>query len=269
MSNGLYRLGKWIFNHRKRVIVSVLAILVLFAAIGIAMGPKFDDNMSLSGTESAKANKLLEKEFPATQTDGGQIQVVMKAPKGSTLDSKESTAAINKMLQKIKKDSKVKTVVPPAMLKNYSKDRRIGYAVVVYKVKADNVSEHSKSLVKKAIKITKKEGIQTELTGTVKISKMDTGETSEIYGIIIALFVLAVTFASFIVAGLPIISAILGLLVGLMGVLILSHYMSVASFSLSLCAMLGLAVGIDYALFIISRYRQEFAQTGDIKESSH
>lgn len=93
MGNGLFQLGKWTFDHRKRVIVSVLAVLVLFAAIGIAAGPKFDDNMSLSGTESAKANKLLEKEFPATQTNGGQIQVVMKAPKGSTLDSKESTAA--------------------------------------------------------------------------------------------------------------------------------------------------------------------------------
>lgn len=102
------------------------------------------------------------------------------------------------------------------------------------------------------------------MTGTVTLAKMDTGERSEIYGLIIALGVLVITFTSFIVAGLPIISAILGLLMGIMGILMLSHHITIASFDLSLCAMLGLTVGIDYALFIISRYRQEFAQRREV-----
>lgn len=127
----------------------MLIILVLVGTLGIRVGADFKDGMSIPGTESEKANKIMKNEFPATQTGGDQIQIVMKAPSGTTLDSAENVAAINKMLLKIKKDSKVKSVAPPAMLQNYSKDHEIGYAVVVYKVSADHVSTHAKNLVKK------------------------------------------------------------------------------------------------------------------------
>lgn len=263
----LYHFGEWLFNHRKRVMLGTIIVLIIAIFLGIQVGSKFDSDMAIPGTKSAKASKIMKKDFSSISSSGGQIQIVMNAPKSEKLNSKANIRTINKMLQQIKKDPNVKSIASPEILKNYSKTGKIGYATIVYKQKAENVSETSKNIVKKAIKITKKQKIQTELTGTVTISKMDTGESSEIVGIIIAFFVLAITFGSLLIAGLPIISAIIGLLIGIMGVFGASHYIGVASFNLSLCAMLGLAVGIDYSLFIISRYRQEFIRLNNKKAS--
>lgn len=267
MAKYLYKLGHWAVENRKKVVFGALALLVAAAIIALRMGPTFSSGMSIPGTESEKAGKLLEKEFPTLKDKGAQVQIVMKAPKGETLDSTKVTQKITNMLEDIKKDKAVASVATPVQLHNVSENKKIGYAVVAYKKDADHVTEASKKKILDNIKITRKAGIQTELGGDVAFTKMDTGERSEVIGILVAFMVLAITFSSFLAAGMPILTAMLGLGIGIMGVLIGTHYFDIQSFDLSLCGMLGLAVGIDYALFIISRFRQEMKKGYSIKES--
>lgn len=148
-----------------------------------------------------------------------------------------------------------------------TKNNTIGYATVTFKKAKEDVKQSSINHLVKATKITKDAGIETELTGDLTISEMDTGEKSEIYGLLAAIIILAITFASVIMAGMPILSALIGLGISVLGVVILSNWIEFTTSDLSLSGMIGLAVGIDYAFFIISRYRQEIKKGHSREES--
>ncbi|MGT2886705.1 MMPL family transporter [Streptococcus macedonicus] len=158
-------------------------------------------------------------------------------------------------------------VILPEQQQNLTKNNTIGYATVTFKKAKEDVKQSSINHLVKATKITKDAGIETELTGDLTISEMDTGEESEIYGLLAAIIILAITFASVIMAGMPILSALIGLGISVLGVVILSNWIKFTTSDLSLSGMIGLAVGIDYALFIISRYRQEIKKGHSREES--
>ncbi|PFO31336.1 hypothetical protein COJ84_29505 [Bacillus thuringiensis] len=232
------------------------------------MGSSFKDELSIPNTPADKAGKVIEKEFKAMQPAGAQVKVTFKAPKNETLESAEVQQKIAGVLEEIKKDSAVDSVAAPMQLQNLSEDKTIGYAVVTYKVKAEKVTEASKDKILDSIETTRDAGIQTELSGgDVTFSDSETSGMTEIVGVLVAFVVLAFTFVSFLVAGLPILTAIIGLAIGMLGIIIGTNYVEIQSVSLSLAAMLGLAVGIDYALFIINRFRQQLAQGDSVPES--
>lgn len=158
-------------------------------------------------------------------------------------------------------------VILPEQQQNLTKNNTIGYATVTFKKAKEDVKQSSINHLVKATKITKDAGIETELTGDLTISEMDTGEESEIYGLLAAIIILAITFASVIMAGMPILSALIGLGISVLGVVILSNWIEFTTSDLSLSGMIGLAVGIDYAFFIISRYRQEIKKGHSREES--
>ncbi|MCW8519227.1 MMPL family transporter [Streptococcus macedonicus] len=158
-------------------------------------------------------------------------------------------------------------VILPEQQQNLTKNNIIGYATVTFKKAKEDVKQSSINHLVKATKITKDAGIETELTGDLTISEMDTGEESEIYGLLAAIIILAITFASVIMAGMPILSALIGLGISVLGVVILSNWIKFTTSDLSLSGMIGLAVGIDYAFFIISRYRQEIKKGHSREES--
>lgn len=265
MKNLLGKIGIWISKHAKLVIIFALIVVGVSITAGIHVGSDFKSGgMSIKGSQSEKANRLMKKEFPAAKQEGGQITVVLHSKNGDKLTTPENTQTIHKMLTKVKEDKKVKSVVPPEMLRNYSKDGKTAYGLVIYKQKGEKISQKTIKKLMKSIKTTREKQIQTELSSTdVTISEIDNGERAEFIGIIVAFAVLAITFASLLIAGLPILSALLGLIIGVMLVFIASHFLPVASFALSLVGMMGLAVGIDYALFIVSRYRQELEEEPD------
>ncbi|PFJ96069.1 hypothetical protein COJ11_04890 [Bacillus cereus] len=232
------------------------------------MGSSFKDELSIPNTPADKAGKVIEKEFKAMQPAGAQVKVAFKAPKNETLESAEVQQKIAGVLEEIKKDSAVDSVAAPMQLQNLSEGKTIGYAVVTYKVKAEKVTEASKEKILDSIETTRDAGIQTELSGgDVTFSDSETSGMTEIVGVLVAFVVLAFTFVSFLVAGLPILTAIIGLAIGMLGIMIGTNYVEIQSVSLSLAAMLGLAVGIDYALFIINRFRQQLAQGDSVPES--
>ncbi|MEH6935187.1 MMPL family transporter [Bacillus sp. JJ783] len=268
MAKYLYKLGYWAVNHRKKVVFSALAILIALVLFAVNMGSSFKDELSIPNTPADKAGKVIEKEFKAMQPAGAQVKVAFKAPKNETLESAEVQQKIAGVLEEIKKDSAVDSVAAPMQLQNLSEDKTIGYAVVTYKVKAEKVTEASKDKILDSIETTRDAGIQTELSGgDVTFSDSETSGMTEIVGVLVAFVVLAFTFVSFLVAGLPILTAIIGLAIGMLGIMIGTNYVEIQSVSLSLAAMLGLAVGIDYALFIINRFRQQLAQGDSVPES--
>ena len=175
---------------------------------------------------------------------------------------------MNETIKEVKKDKAVKQVTDLYQTFAISKDKKIGYADITYRVKADEVKTSSKEKVLDSIKISRKAGIQTELGGSVTFSEIEVGGISEVIGIVMAFFILAFTFASLLIGGLPILTAVIGLIIGVMVILITSNFVEMSAFSLTLAVMIGLAVGIDYALFIISRYRQLLAEGYELKEAA-
>ncbi|XYQ02084.1 MMPL family transporter [Bacillus safensis] len=267
MAKFLYNLGNFAFTKPKRMLIGWLLILVAVVAATIGTGVSFNGDMSIPGTKSEKAMDLLEKKFPAGD-DEGTIRLIFKAPKDETLEAKKVKHKINETIKEIKKDKAVKQVTDLYETFTISKDKKIGYADITYRVKADKVKESSKEKVLNSIKISKDAGIQTELGGSVTFSEIEVGGISEIIGIIFAFLILAFTFASLLVAGLPILTAVIGLVIGVMVILITSNFVDMSAFSLTLAVMIGLAVGIDYALFIISRYRQLLAEGYNLNEAA-
>ncbi len=268
MAKYLYKLGKLVVDHNKKVIGGTIGILIIIAIAALSLGPSFSDEMSIPDTESAEAGKILEKEFQTSKEPApGTVNLVLKAPKDQTLESREAVEAINQTIKKIKEDKSVVSVATPAELGNYNENKQIGYAVVTYKVPAHKVTEKSKEIILNSIENTRDAGIQTELAGSVAFSELEIGGITEVIGVVIAYAILAITFASFLAAGMPIITAAVGLGIGILSILIGTNYLDIPSFALSLAAMLGLAVGIDYALFIMSRFRQELAKGHNLKEA--
>ncbi|MEY8747845.1 MMPL family transporter [Bacillales bacterium AN1005] len=268
MAKYLYKLGKWAANHKKRVIFGTIGILIIIAVAALSLGPSFSDEMSIPGTESAKAGEVLNKEFSSSDEPApGTVNLVMKAPKNKTLESEEVVDAINQTLNEIKKDKSVVSVATPVELGNLNENKEIGFATVTYDVPANKVTEKSKDIILDSIEKTRDEGVQTELGGSVAFSELEIGGISEVIGVVVAFIILALTFTSFLAAGMPIITAVVGLGMGILVILIGTNYFNIPTFALSLAAMLGLAVGIDYTLFIMSRFRQELTKGHSVNEA--
>lgn len=265
MAKYLYKLGKLAANNSKKIIGGSLLILLVIAIIAMNLGSNFSEDMSIPGSESEKALHLIKKEFPSNTS---QVQLVFNAPENKTLDSEEINNVITDTLKVIKeKDSHIVSVASPLELGNLNKDKNIGYAIVTFNVPAAKVSEKSKQNIIENIENIRDAGIQTELSGDVSFSEMEIGGITELIGVVVAFVILVITFISLLAAGLPIITAVIGLAIGIFLIMIGTNYLDITSVSITLAAMLGLAVGIDYALFIMTRFRHQRKEGYSVQES--
>lgn len=259
MAKYLYRLGLWSAENRLKVIFGGIALLIATAVLALSIGPAFNENTPIPGLKSQEALEMMNKEFPSAPESGGQTKMVFKAPQGETLSSQSAQTQIARTLKKIAEDPAVQEIVSPYKNGSLSVDRTIAYANVTYDVPGGDVTEESKANIDAAAETLWENGWQAEMSGN-GYSKMKIVSIMEVIGVFVAFLVLSVTFASFLTGLLPIVTAIIGLGIGLTGVLLGSNVLEMSVTSLSLSAMLGLAVGIDYALFIVSRYRQQLVE---------
>jgi RND superfamily putative drug exporter len=254
--------------HRKLVLIGWVAVLI--ASMGAAHAAKnhFVNNVSLSGTDSQRATDLLRRQFPAQAGDIDQI--VLHARRGVIADPAVRTE-IGSVLASVAHLPHVTGVVSPfgaAGARAISADGRTAFATVAFDERADLVP---KDAVKKVISVAQAgqtQALQVELDGRAieQATPPSLGAATAI-GLVAAIVVLLLTFGSAIAAGLPVITALLGLGTGLGLIGLGSHLLDTPDFSTQLAALLGLGVGIDYALFVVTRFRESYAQTHDVERS--
>lgn len=250
------------------MLFSTIGLFLLVGILVVTLWFDFDDDMSIPGTSAQNTIELLEDEFPEVGKAGAQIQIVFKAPEGKDLHDEGVQAHITSLVSEVQNLEGVETVYTPDMLQNYNEDQTIAFAMAMYDVPSKEVTFDQIDELRKTLKVTQEEDIQTELySSETELYPIELNFVTEIIGIGVAFIILFFTFGSLILAGMPIITAGTGLCIGLLGILLATNFTSISFVCLSLAAMLGLAVGIDYALFIVSRFRQEYAKGYSIQQS--
>jgi putative drug exporter of the RND superfamily len=246
-----------------------LVATIALVAISHRMGDNTNDNLSLPGTNSQLATDTLSKSFPAQAN--GTSPIVVHATKGKLTDQKNADA-INQATADLSKQPDVASVVSPvtpAGASALSKDQTTGYLSVTLSVSPGSMSKtDAQSVIDSAAKPMQAAGLQVETGGQLgqKVSKPAT-ESSELIGIVAAMVILAFTFGTITAMLLPIVTAIFGLLATLAIVRILGHALTVPSVAPTLATMIGLGVGIDYALFIVTRHFRGLGDGMDINDS--
>ncbi|MFD9505418.1 MMPL family transporter [Streptomyces mirabilis] len=266
MASRLYALGRWAVRRRGRFTAVWLLLLAVVGGLGITVHGKVASDFTVPGIESQQAQDLLEAKFPAAA--GGVIRVVYAAPAGSTLTAPRTEAAVEAGLAKAAGISGVVQVTDPFRTKALSADRRIGYADVRFRQPAADVTRESKDALSRAMAQARDAGLRVEYGGSAMKAATKVGGPAELVGVVIAFAVLALTLGSLVAAGLPLITALVGVAIGVLGIKFVSRFVEMTGTSTVLAVMIGLAVGIDYALFIIARHREQLADPDtDVEDS--
>ncbi|MDE0802598.1 MAG: MMPL family transporter [Acidimicrobiales bacterium] len=263
MATLLYRLGHFSVRNRKKVLGAWLIGLLLLGVIAQAAGGETSTEFSIPGTESQEAIDLLQERFP-TQS-GDNARVVIASDDGSPLDLAQLTSISDELSEL----PEVLGASDPATIGSISPDGSIAFSTVQYEVDAISVEESSFEALVAAAESIEADGLQVELGGGVVTAHSQAEpESSELIGLAVAVVVLLFAFGSVIAMGLPLITALIGLGIGLMGITLMSAFVDLSETAPILATMIGLAVGIDYALFIVTRHRQNLADGLDVEEAA-
>ncbi|GAA2513343.1 MMPL family transporter [Actinocorallia cavernae] len=267
MATFLYRIGRLAFRRRHFVALIWVALLTL-AGVGAASAPPAgNSSFSIPGTEAQKAFDLLEQRFPGMSADGATARVVFKAPAGEKMTDKLNKAAVDKTVRELGHGSEVASVADPYTGHTVSRDGSIAYASVKYKVSGMELKDSSRDALKDAAQQARASGLTVEIGGDALTAMPEEG-AGELIGIGIAAVVLVITFGSLLAAGLPLLTALIGVGIGVSSITALASVLDLGSTTSTLAMMIGLAVGIDYALFIVSRYRAELAEGREREEAA-
>jgi RND superfamily putative drug exporter len=268
MTGALYRLG--LLCARRRF--AVLGIWVVIAiGLGIAsstLGSQASDDVNLPGTGSQRVTDLLAKGFP--DQANGSSPIVLEARSGKVTDARYQDA-IDRAVDNLRKDRFVALVISPlepAGAGQVSRDGTVAYISVFPNESLGDITIDEADAILHKADPAKHAGLETSAGGPLgsKLSKPET-ETSEVVGLAMALIVLAFTFGTFVAMGLPIVSALIGVVVGIAGITLLTHVTQVPTSASTLAIMLGLGVGIDYALFILTTHRTTLQRGMEVNES--
>ncbi|NEW77510.1 MMPL family transporter [Streptomyces rhizosphaericus] len=268
MATFLYKLGRFAFRRRGFVALIWVALLAV-AGVGAATASQpANDSFSIPGTEAQKAFDLLEQRFPGGNADGATARVVFRAPSGEKMTDPANKAVVTKTVAELKASSpQVASVADPYQARAVSKDGTTAYILTSYKVNAMELEDPAKDGLKEVGDKAQKSGLTVQIGGDALQEMPETGST-EIIGIAISAVVLAITFGSLVAAGLPLLTALIGVGIGISSITALATTLGLSTTTSTLAMMIGLAVGIDYALFIVSRYRAELAEGREREEAA-
>ncbi|CAA9242700.1 MAG: Integral membrane protein [uncultured Acidimicrobiales bacterium] len=264
MSALLFRLGRSSARHPLRVIGLWLVAAFAVVALQGATGGEFSDSFRVPGVESQRAVDVLKDRFPSQA--GQSARIVFHADDGR-VDDATHRPIVDGARAQLSSGQDVAAVTDPfeAGSEAVSADGRTTYVDVAYT--ADVLAAVHFEDASIAADAARSDGVQTDFTGTLAGLGAE-GPSSEVIGVVAAIVVLLIAFGSVVAMGLPIATALAGLFVGAAGVGVLSAFMDVPEFSLILCMMVGLGVGIDYALFIVTRHRQHLHEGMSVEDSA-
>ena len=268
MARFLYGLGRFA-AHRKWVVLGTWVLAAVAVVVLVrTFGSNTNDNLSLPGTDSQAATDLLADHFPPQQN--GSSPIAFHVDKGQVTDSKNKQA-IEASHQTIVKLPHVASATDPFSQKGaaqISKNKQTAFIPVLLDVGGDELTDELAQDVLDATAPAEKAGMEVAVGGPIgtELSEPKT-ESSEIVGLVAAMIILAFTFGSLVAMGLPIVSAVVGLLVGLSLIGLLGHLFTVPTIAPTLATMIGLGVGIDYALFLVSRHRTQRREGLSLDES--
>jgi RND superfamily putative drug exporter len=256
----LQRLAAWSYRRRRRVLVMWIVALIAVSAIGSSVGSTFSQGFSLSGTESQRAADLLESRFPSRAGDEGQIVFARAAG----LSDRALEARMEALFADVAKVPGVSAVVSPyaaAGARQVSRDGTVAYATVQFDRRAAAVPTRTLDAIRALTDATARQvdGLRIALGGRMFQQRGGIGP-AELIGILAAIVILLVAFGSLLAMGLPILVALFGIGIGIGFVELLSHVIVTPDFATQLASMIGIGVGIDYALFIVTRYRQALTE---------
>ncbi len=272
MSTLLAALGRWSFRHPWRVLVAWLLLLGL-AGGGVALFAQGTDNtFSIPGTESQEGLQQLSRTFP--QVSGTSAQAIVVAPEGRKVDTAPFTSDIHTTTDRIQKLPGVLAVSDPFSPQIdglVSDDDSAAIIQMQFRGQVTDISASTKADLENVIGDLRADlphGSTVALGGDLFATELPTVSITEAVGLVIALLVLIVTFRSFLVAGMPLLTALLGVGLSMALIFVATAFSTISATTPLLALMLGLAVGIDYALFIISRHQDQVRGGMDAEESA-
>ncbi|NUU19983.1 MAG: MMPL family transporter, partial [Streptomycetaceae bacterium] len=268
MSEYLFRLGRWAFRRRRWVLGFWVAAAIATIVAATASGGQTNDSFTIPGTESQRMTDLLKQKLPAVA--GGQTQVVFAAPPGARITDEPYRSGVASALGQVPGVPQVASVSDPyATPGGVSPDGRVAQSFVQFAAQPADVEDASLDRLQDAVKPAQAAGVQVEYTGSVYPGwRIEVSELPEVVGLAVAFLILCITFGALVAAGLPICTAIIGVVIALMGVNALAAVVDIASTSTTVALMLGLACGIDYSLFILFRHRNQFLRGAPLEDSA-
>ncbi|GAA3919273.1 MMPL family transporter [Actinoplanes auranticolor] len=266
MATILYRLGRFSFRRRRLTLVVWVLLLGLFGVGAAQLSGPTSDELSIPGTESLQALDVVAEKF-GEGADTASAKVVFTVPGAATLTGRDQQAAVQATVAALRKVPQVTTVADPYRAGTVAPDGKTAYADVDYAVDETEVNAASRAALVAAGDTARQAGLGVEYSGDVT-EQAEAGNATEGLGILVAAVVLLITFGSLVAAGLPVLTAVIGVAVGMLGIQVTTGFLDLTSNTADLATMLGLAVGIDYALFILSRYRYELAAGRDGEEAA-
>ncbi|MGO1409125.1 MAG: MMPL family transporter [Brachybacterium sp.] len=266
MSSSLYRLGRLMASLRWKIVGGWVVLLVIIGGLAVGLGGTFASDIEIPGTEGQRGIDNLATRFP--EMGGTAGQVVFVTEDGSAVE--EHQDEIDSLMTEIGEVEHVS--VAPSPFDDLSPGTRSedGTAVIAQFQMDFPTGEYPAESVEEITQLVEEAdtaALEANLGGQVLQSSEIPFGAGEIIGVIVALLILAIVFRSLVPAVIPIITAIVGVGVSMLALVALSAGIDIPSVTTALGAMLGLAVGIDYALFILSRHRDQLSQGDDVRES--
>ncbi len=292
MAKLLYRLGRWSFLHKWKVIVAWLLLLAAVGGAAALLMKPMTSEFSIKGTPSIDATYKTMDLFPegGNPANSPSVNVVFKAPDGQKLSDPANREAIDATISYLEDNLEMGDTtrfgnpleVSPRLqdqvihqftdmglpeasaradadnLAMVNDDETIAYTTFNFDAESPySVEQADKDTVTEAMNIARDRGLTVEGNGAGFGDEIAVNSTSEIIGLGVAFIVLIFTFGSLVASGMPLVSAVIGVGLGALGMFIATHWIELNNMTPVLAIMIGLAVGIDYALFILSRYRAE------------
>jgi putative drug exporter of the RND superfamily len=249
-------IARWCFVHRRIVAVAWVAALISLTAIHSAAGSAYSDSFKLSGTESFDAVNLLQRNAPKASGDTEQIVIAVTGGRVTDPATRSRVEAMLAAVARLPRVSEISSPYGPRGTTQVAPSGQVAFANVTFDVPANKIGAAAAKRFVNTARAGSAPGLEVEVEGQVAEAARQTGSGGVLFGFLAAGIVLFVVFGSLLAMTLPLLTVGLSLGTGIAVIGLLSHLIQTASFTGQLSLLLGLGVGVDYALFILTRYRQ-------------